>query len=62
MVHQNEMVLPPALSAFVQRAAAGASNTSNSRDVHYHAAKGESPQSIDRNIAALKRAKREGRF
>ena len=64
MVHQNEMVLPPALSSFVQRAAASASSssTNNSRDVHYHAARGESPQSIDRNIAALKRAKREGRL
>lgn len=62
-VHANEMVLPPSLSAFVQRAAAGASyDNSSGRDTHYHAAPGESPHSIDRNIAALKKAKREGRF
>jgi hypothetical protein len=64
-IHKNEMVLPPALSNFVQSAAANASYSSGNgsgTSNHYHAAPGESPDSVGRNAAAFQRMMRDGRL
>jgi hypothetical protein len=59
MVHKNEMVLPAHLSQGFQSMlgngspeASGASSGGDTR-VHYHAAQGETPNSIRQNKAAV---------
>jgi len=69
MAHKNEMYLGTHLSDFVRDAAGKAASNGNAAgsgggDVHnhYHAARGESPDSTARNSDEFKRAMRDGRL
>jgi hypothetical protein len=57
MVHEGERVLTPRDNASFERAMGGDGGGTHQ---HYHAAQGESPDSVTRNAAAFKRAMRDG--
>jgi hypothetical protein len=62
-LHQNEMVMDPKLSGFIQNAfAGGEGGGGGDQHLHYYAAQGENPGSINRNLDALKRAKKDGKL
>jgi hypothetical protein len=60
MLHPHEMVLPERISNFVQDAATGAGYAGSRGDIHYHAAPGESPDSIRANKQVLYDVIRKG--
>jgi hypothetical protein len=60
MLHPHEMVLPERISNFVQDAATGAGYANSRGDIHYHAAPGESPDSIRANKQVLYDVIRKG--
>lgn len=68
VLHSREMVLPAPLAEGVRSmvAAGGAGQSgpggSSEQHLHYHAAQGETPQSINRNLDAFNRAIRDGRL
>ena len=62
-LHENEMVMDPKLSGFIQKSfAGGEGGGGGDQHLHYYAAQGENPGSINRNLDALKRAKKDGKL
>jgi hypothetical protein len=63
-LHENEMVMDPKLSGFIQKSFAGGEGGGAGGDqhLHYHAGQNESPSSVARNLEVLKRAKKDGKL
>jgi hypothetical protein len=58
VIHEGERVLTQSQNTTFERLAGGDGGGTHQ---HYHAAPGESPDSVTRNAAAFKRAMRDGR-
>ena len=65
LAHSQEAVLPANLTAMLMHAAdtgEGGGGGDTHQHLHYYAAQGENPGSINRNLDALKRAKKDGKL